>query len=429
MRDYCKVENLRIISEFKISETASKNEQRAIFRQTLSYVSKNNIAHLVVEKTDRLTRNFRDAVVIDDWLEANEQRRLHLVKEAIAKKYTDNLREEAMKGWYEKLAQGWMPAPPPPGYRTVSENYKKIHVVDDETGFLVLGLFRLYLQPGQTIITVADEAAQCGLTTRKGRPLAKSAIGSMLRNPFYIGVIRFNLHDYPGAQEPLIDKDLFWAVQKKLDDKSKSKIVRHDPLFRGLIKCEDCGASVTWQKQKGNYYGSCQRRNDLCKQYPLIRHDHLEDLVCAEIQMVDETDVDRKTFLSLYQKIEANKHPYIGEHRLNVMKLIKRQIQRCESMEDNLYEDKLAGAIGEQIYLAKVSEIKERLEQLRGRLCRIEALEGEAKTNDISIDTLIDLYWSESKTGKRIIITDLFSICASKGTVQFTLHHKSKNML
>lgn len=41
---------------------------------------------------------------------------------AFAKKHTDNLREEAMKGWAEKLAQGWMPAPPPPGYKTATED-------------------------------------------------------------------------------------------------------------------------------------------------------------------------------------------------------------------------------------------------------------------------------------------------------------------
>ncbi|QQR53282.1 recombinase family protein [bacterium] len=90
------------------------------------------IYHLAVEKTDRLTRNFKDSVAIDDWLAKDEDRMLHAVKEglllhknsksdvkfmwnihlAVAKKYTDNLREEAMKGWAEKLAQGWLPAPP-----------------------------------------------------------------------------------------------------------------------------------------------------------------------------------------------------------------------------------------------------------------------------------------------------------------------------
>ncbi len=445
IRGYCKDNKLEIISEFRISETASKNEQRTVFRQMIAYINKNKAAHLVVEKTDRLTRNLRDAVVIDDWLEVDEKRRLHMVKEslvihknaksdaklmwniylAIAKKYTDNLREEAMKGWSEKLAQGWMPAPPPPGYKTVTKNYKKIHVIDEDTGFLVQRLFRLYAQPGQTIATTTEEAAQCGLTTRKGRPFSKSAINRMLRNPFYSGVIRFNGRDYPGAHEPLIGKDLFRAVQEKLGQKSQSKAVEHDPLFKGLLKCGGCDAMVTWQLQKGRYYGSCQRRNDECKQYPLIRQDKLEELVRSELQTIDEVDADHKLFLKLAQSIEAHKQPYIGQHRLNVMKLIKRQIRRCEVMEDNLYEDKLAGTISEQTYLMKLPEIKERSEQLLGRLGRLEAFEGETRAPETPIRTLAGLYEFESRAGKRIILNNLFTIRLSKGIVRFTLHPKN----
>lgn len=445
IREYCRTSRLHIVSEFKMSETASTNEHRIIFRQLLAYIAKNNITHLVVEKTDRLTRNFRDAVVVDDWLELNEHRRLHMVKEglvihkharsdaklmwniylAFAKKYTDNLREEAMKGWYEKLAQGWMPAPPPPGYKTVTESYKKIHIVDEDTSFLVKRLFQLYQQPGQTIATVTHEAAQCGLTTRKNRSLTTSAVHKMLRNPFYIGVIRFNAHEYPGAHEPLIDKDLFWLVQEKLGEKRQSKTFRHNPLFKGMILCKDCKGMITWQLQKGYRYGACQRRNEHCKQHPLIRQDRLEDIVLDELQKIDESDLGREIFIRLNQKLEENKNPYIGEHRLNVMKLIKRQIQRYESMGDNLYEDKLAGAISEEVYLIKVSEIIEKSEQLRDRLHRIEVIEGETDTHEFSINTLVGLYQHESKTGKRIILNHLFKIDIANGIVRFTPYHKN----
>src|SRR5665811_1254212 len=92
---------------------------------------------------------------------------------AFAKKYTDNLREEAMKGWDEKLAQGWMPAPPPPGYKTITENSKKIHVINEHTTAVVGRAFKLYLEPNQSISTVTYELAECGLTTKKGRPHSK----------------------------------------------------------------------------------------------------------------------------------------------------------------------------------------------------------------------------------------------------------------
>ena len=148
MRSYCRSRKLTIVMEFKITETASKEQRRKVFHELVAYITKHKINHLVVEKTDRLTRNFKDSTTIDAWLEHNESRMLHMVKESlvlhknarsdakfmwniylsVAKKYTDNLREEAMKGWAEKLEQGWLPAPPPPGYMTVLKDGKKIHV-------------------------------------------------------------------------------------------------------------------------------------------------------------------------------------------------------------------------------------------------------------------------------------------------------------
>lgn len=145
LQGYCDKNGLTVVKTFKITETASKEQSRKVFHELLAFINKKGIYHLAIEKTDRLTRHFRDAVAIDDWLQKDEERRLHAVKEslllhkdaksdvkfmwnihlAVAKKYTDNLREEAMKGWAEKLAQSWLPAPPPPGYKTVISNGKR----------------------------------------------------------------------------------------------------------------------------------------------------------------------------------------------------------------------------------------------------------------------------------------------------------------
>lgn len=133
LQGYCHQRELEVVKIFKIAETASKEQSRKVFHELLLHLSTHKIFHLAVEKTDRLTRNFRDAVAIDDWLEQDPRRRLHAVKEnlllhkearsdvkfmwnihlSVAKKYSDNLREEAMKGWAEKLAQGWLPSQPP----------------------------------------------------------------------------------------------------------------------------------------------------------------------------------------------------------------------------------------------------------------------------------------------------------------------------
>ena len=171
----------------------------------------------------------------------------------MAKNYIDNLREEAMKGWAEKLAQGWLPASPPPGYMTIVDNGQRIHVCNPQTAALVKPMFERYLDPNQTIASITDAMNRVGIRTRMGRPYAKSHVGRILANPFYIGINRFDGHDYDGAQIPLISKTLFERVQAKMNGKSGPIRKIHNPVFKNLVYCDDCDRLITWQLQKGRY--------------------------------------------------------------------------------------------------------------------------------------------------------------------------------
>ncbi len=87
---------------------------------------------LIVEKTDRLYRNFRDYVTLEDLdieihlpkegqiisKESKSQAKLmHGIHVVMARNYIDNLREEVRKGMREKAEQGIYPSRPPLGYR------------------------------------------------------------------------------------------------------------------------------------------------------------------------------------------------------------------------------------------------------------------------------------------------------------------------
>src|SRR5581483_9966 len=83
LTNYCGSTNLRIGRVYKIAESASKSEQRKIFKKAMEYVEKHNVKHLVVEKVDRHVRNLHDAVDTHDWLTADEERRVHFVKDSL----------------------------------------------------------------------------------------------------------------------------------------------------------------------------------------------------------------------------------------------------------------------------------------------------------------------------------------------------------
>lgn len=427
LRAYCKKKGLTVVKEFKIAETASKTQRRTEFRAMLSYVISNHIPHLAVEKTDRAARNIKDAAEIYEWIEGDERRVFHSVKEGLelhkwstsqvkfmwgifvtfAKQYTDSLREEAMKGWDEKLAQGWLPAVPPPGYKTVTVYGKKIHVPDSNIAPLVEQVFNLAKLPDYSVSRITEVLKDMGVTTRKGRPYAKSYVHKILTNPFYIGINRFNGKEYPGAQEPLISKELFYEVQEKLRKPGSGRIQKHNPIFKGMIRCSDCNASITWQLQKGHYYGACQRHKSACKSRPMLREDRVESSIVDILSTMKDRS-DKK--LAMLKKV-LNLHQFdgVGAYRDQVIRALHRQLERLRNMENTLYEDKLAGLVSTNRYEEKYKDFADQSEQILARLTKLN----EAQTSNYlgkvekGRSKITSLYLNSTPSQKRTILDEL----------------------
>src|SRR5438876_4965940 len=113
--------------------------------------------NVLVEKTDRLYRNFRDAVTLEDL-----DLEIHLVKEGqiiskdarsqaklihgmqlvLARNYIENLREEVKKGMREKAEQGIYPGRAPFGYR--NNKADRTIEVHPENAASAIRIFELY---------------------------------------------------------------------------------------------------------------------------------------------------------------------------------------------------------------------------------------------------------------------------------------------
>lgn len=428
---YCSNNSLAVLKTFKIAESASKTEQRKTFKEAMQFIAKRNVKNLIVEKVDRHVRNLHDAVETHDWLTADESRKVHFVKDSIvlhknsrsqewlnwgmrvvlAKNYIDNLREEAMKGWAEKLAQGWMPSSPPPGYMTVIREGKRIHDFNPDTYKSMQRIFQLMLEPQYTLETIRHKMTEFGLVTGKGRTLSKSQVHRTLTNPFYIGTIQFDGKEYPGKQPHLIPDELFNAVQAKISRKRPTKYRKHNPLLKGVMVCDHCGKNITWQLQKGRLYGSCQRKLEACKQQSFIREDavlqliqgKLDDLVCPSPKVVTWlTTLLRQDFQPSVNNVEE------------AQKALDERIERIKRMDDMLYDDKLAGLISGNRYQSKhesfVGEIKDLQKQKGGVSQEYETKYMNGIAN-IELSQDAKRLFADEKTNnddKRIILTKLF---------------------
>lgn len=376
--EYCQSKGFTLTHKpFSISESASGLKQREIFNTMLDYVIKHDVKVVICEKVDRLTRNFRDAVAINDWLNEDQERQVHFVKEnvvlnkdsksnekfiwnikvSVAQYYIDNLSEEVKKGQKEKIAQGWLPTKPPIGYKTVGDKGHKIHVIDENKAPIIRKMFEVYSTGNYSIKRLTEMLYKEGLRNLNGNKIVKSRIHTYLNDPFYVGRIVWNDVEYEGKHEPLISEELFQLVQRVLRSKTTPKYSRHNFLFRGLMRCSECEGLITWETAKGHIYGHCNHYRD-CSQKVWVREPDIEKQLVANLN----TLIVKSPRLSEWLKkaLKESHKDEINYHSTTVGD-ISKQHDVIKQRLDKLYDEKLDGKINEDFYQRKFKQYSDEL--------------------------------------------------------------------
>lgn len=270
-------------------------------------------------------------------------------------------------------------------------------------------VFEFYLEPSQSIASVAQEMARMGIRTRKGHPYYKSQVQRILTNPFYIGINRHNGKDYPGVQETFVSKELFDNVQKKMRRKTPTRYRQHNPVFKNLIHCTSCGGLVTWQLQKGRYYGACQRKSTECQGRKLLREDTIEEEVA---RMLQNLVCPSPEVIEWVAEAMRGKHHATIEDNSKLIASIEAQLDRIKRMDGNLYDDKLAGEISEEKYAQKHQELNQSKLELEESLSKVDkTLSGILDKKLVLLELsqkASEIYAHKTPEQKRTIITKLF---------------------
>ena len=130
LKDYAVANGLSVAQEYVDVETA-KQTGRTAFGEMVAFLRKSpSVRVLLVEKTDRLYRNLKDWVTVDELdvemhfpkegvvlsrESRSSEKFMHGIKVLMAKNYIDNLSEESRKGMNEKAEQGIWPTKTPLG--------------------------------------------------------------------------------------------------------------------------------------------------------------------------------------------------------------------------------------------------------------------------------------------------------------------------
>lgn len=379
LHDYGESLGLKEIKVFTESMSA-KSPGRPIFNELMTLVEKGNYNQILCWKLDRLARNPVDGGALIWAMERDRLNCIHTPQRTftntgndkfwmqlefgMAKKYVDDLSDNVKRGRRAKLQQGWIPGFPPLGY--LNDRNSGIIIRDHERFDLVRKMWDLMLAGNHTpyrIMLIANE--QWGLRTRQfkrsgGNPLGLSTLYALFKNPFYYGVIRNHGDLFPGRHEAMITKSEFDRVQELLQDRSKPRPKRHAFAFTGLIKCGECGMSVTAEdrinRQGHAYvYYHCTKKKRLthCSQKYIEAH-RLEQQISEYLESLTISKEITEWTIKLLRDLHEDE---VKKDRAAIASLHKR-LESCTKETAELLNMKLKGLLNDDEYTTKKRELE-----------------------------------------------------------------------
>jgi site-specific DNA recombinase len=401
--------NAAVIEEFVERGESAKTADRPELQRLLQFVQDNRVKYVIVHKVDRLARNRADDVVINlalqqagaELVSVSENidqtpsgLLLHGIMSSIAEFYSRNLANEVMKGTVQKAKNGGTPGKAPVGYLNVRRMVEGREVrtveIDPVRGPLMAWAFEAYATGEWTIRRLLAELTARGLTTVPGpktpsRPLRVSHLHTLLRHPYYAGVVRYQGVLYPGKHPRLVDHETWQRVQELLTAKhlAGEKHREHPHYLKGSIFCGQCGARliVCHAKGRGGTYpyficiGRQEKRTD-CRQRAL-RIELVERKVAehyATVQLSDDEQVAVRAFL----EEELSKLRLDTERERTAQ---ERRLTGLRGEQKKLLEAHYADAVPLDLLKCEQARLTSEIASAESRLAEIEGDFKKAESN------------------------------------------------
>jgi site-specific DNA recombinase len=397
-----------VAEEFVDRGESARSARRPELQKMLAYVKENPTSYVIVHKVDRLARDRVDDVQITLALrtagasliscsenidETPSGMLLHAIMSGIAEFYSRNLASEVNKGLIQKAKSGGTPMRAPVGYLNVRkvEDGREVRTVeiDPERAPHVTWAFRAYSSGEWTIRSLLDEVTKKGLLTRPtaklpSQPIAISAFHEMLKNPYYIGIIRYRGVEYQGRHEPLIDKQTFETVGRLLAEHNFAgeKQRRHHHYLKGSVWCgkevgdgEECRCRliVTNAKSRSGRiypYFVCigrQKKRNGCTQKAFLIED-VEEAIADFYKDVElSPELRERTEQKIMEQIAELRADSVTERT----RLASRQ-KRALSERKKLLEAHYAGAVPLDLLKSEQARLSGELEYIESRLSAID---------------------------------------------------------
>lgn len=362
LQEYALQKNLTIVQEFIDVETA-KQSGRPAFGAMLVYQKKHSCRTILVEKTDRLYRNIKDWSTVDElgvtihFVKENTvigpdsrsgDHLMHGIKVVMARNYSQNLGEETKKGMLEKARSGVYPSCARVGYLNAEGPIgKRILIRDPDCASVITEIYSRFARRTYSVRSLAAELRLEGYTLR-GRRLNNSLVHQILRNRLYMGEFDWDGVTYQGTHQPLVTPDLWHHVQELLNTRAENKTrkVKHNFAFTGIVRCGRCGCYFVGEVKKGRYvYYHCTGNRGKCLQ----AYTRQEVLTAEFARTIEELIIPAPILAWLSESVlESDRTEQAMRERTT--QRLRAEYDRIQTRIETMYVDKLDGRVTQQFY-------------------------------------------------------------------------------
>lgn len=258
---------LTVVGEYVEAGVSGRGtEHRLEFQKMLARIkTEKDVDCVIVHKLSRLARNRIDeALVMDQFNRRNvrlvsatepidntpEGQFMQGILSSMAQFRSQQDGEDVAYKMGEKAKNGGTIGKAPIGYLNVREMVDGHEVrtvaVDTKLSPFIREAFELY-RDGKTLQTICDELGARGFIRPATRnhpaaPLTDGRLAKILRDPYYLGFVRYKGELYPGRHEAIISQTLFDQVQASLATRgatgSRNRIHQH--ALKGVLWCGAC---------------------------------------------------------------------------------------------------------------------------------------------------------------------------------------------
>lgn len=369
---------------------SAKSDDRPVLQQMLKELPGLGVKYLIVHKVDRLARNRLDDATLYQRIvgmgiklvSASENiddtpagQLMHGMLATFAEYYSNNLASEIMKGLTRKHEQGGTPFKPPIGYQSKREliGAQDIRgvILDPARAPLVQLAFTLYSTGEWSLKRLAAHLEERGLRSRgtrryPERPLGDNRLQTMLRNPYYMGIVAWNGKRYPGKHDRLVSEDSFDHVQALLAVArvSGDRPQKHEHYLRGTVVCDECQGRLLYGRHRGR--GGRQYDYFCCNNRAVRRRETKCSSGHASVPTVEEHIEEHYRGVHISAEVQQQIRAELHAELVDRTALIEREAARhqralkaIEAKQEKLVQLYYKDLVSEDVFAAEQDKLKD----------------------------------------------------------------------